>query len=100
MCNDKNLLDYILALCIIVQLGHMLLTTLAYTYKASREHEQKACASSIVGIFDVCGYVAQLKYTICDICRPCQSILSELKPVFHHLQHIHCAYNFLWCLDL
>ena len=73
----------------------MLSTTLAYTYEASREHEQKAHASSIVGMFDVCGYDAQLKYTICEICRPCQSILSILKPVFHHLRHIRCVYNLL-----
>ena len=53
-----------------------------------------------MGTVDVCGYDTQLKYTLCDTCRLCHSILSILKPVFHHHQHIHCAYNFLWCLDL
>ena len=28
------------------------------------------------------GYDGHLKYTICDSCRPCHSILSILKPVF------------------
>ena len=78
----------------------MLLTTFSYTYKASHEHEQKVHASSIMGMFNVCGCNVQLKHIVCDICRPCQLILSMLKPVFHHLRHIRCAYNFLWCLYL
>ena len=36
----------------------------------------------IVGTVDGRGYDGQLKYTICDACRPCHSILSILKPVF------------------
>ena len=53
-----------------------------------------------MGTVDGCGYNGQLKYNICDTCRLCHLILSILKPVFHHLWHIHCAHNFLWCLDL
>ena len=37
-----------------------------------------------MGTVDGRGYDDQLKYTIWDTCRPCHSILSTLKPVFHH----------------
>ena len=44
----------------------------------------------------------QLKYTICDVCRPCHSILSIIKPVSHQLRLIRCNYESLTdrCLDL
>ena len=46
------------------------------------------------------GYNNQLKYTICDACRLCHSILSILKPVYRQLQQIHCTYESLMSLDL
>ena len=46
-----------------------------------------------------CGYDGQQKYTICDTCRQCHSILSKLKPVFRRIWQIHCVYNSLRCLD-
>ena len=88
---------------IITQLGHnMLLMTFTCTYEANCVHEHKAqCQCSIhiciVGMVDGCGYDSQPKYTICDTCRPCHSILSILKPVFRWIQQIGCAYR---CLDL
>ena len=58
-------------------------------YEASRVHEAKAESTMscicIVGMVDGRGYDGQLKYTICDACRPCHSILSILKPVFRQL---------------
>ena len=53
-----------------------------------------------MGTVDGCGYEGQLKYTICDACRPSLSNLSMLKPVFHQNRHICCAYNSLRCLDV
>ena len=35
-----------------------------------------------MGTVDGCGYHGQLKYAICDVCRPYHSNLSILKPVF------------------
>ena len=35
-----------------------------------------------MGTADGCGYNGQQKYTTGDVCRPCHSILSVLKPVF------------------
>ena len=37
------------------------------------------------------GYDGQLKYTICDVCRPCHSILSILKPVYRQLRPTRCT---------
>ena len=37
---------------------------------------------------DGCGYDSQLKYTICEACRTCHSILSMLRPVFRQLRHL------------
>ena len=54
----------------------------------------------LVGTVNGCGYDGQLKYTICDICRPCHLILSILKPVFHQLQQICCTYESIRCLDV
>ena len=54
----------------------------------------------MVGTVDGCGYDSQLKYTICDACRPCHSIVSILEPVFHQLRQIHCTFNSLRCLDV
>ena len=53
-----------------------------------------------MGMVNGRGYDDQQKCTVCDICRPCHSILSTLKPVFRHIQQIRCAYNSLRCLDL
>ena len=86
------------ALCIIVQLGHMLSTILTYTYEASREHEQKAYATCIVGTVDVCGYDTQLKY--CDTCAVSLNSKHIEACIFRHHGHIRYIYNFLWCLDL
>ena len=60
-------------------------------YKASCAHEQKAHACIClckVGTVDRCGYNGQLKYTICDVYRPCHSILSILNRVFHQLRFV------------
>ena len=54
----------------------------------------------IVGTVDGRDYDGQLKYTICDTCRPYHSILSTLKPVSCQLRQIHCTYQSLRCLDL
>ena len=72
----------------------MLSTTFTYTYEGSCTY---IC---IVGTVNRPGYDSQLKQTICDACRPCHSILSILKPVYHQLQHIRCTYESLRCLDL
>ena len=53
-----------------------------------------------MGTVDGRGYDGQLKYTICDACRPCHSNLSTLKPVFRRNQHFRRAYNSLRCLDV
>ena len=60
----------------------MLLTTFTYTYEASGPgvHEQKAHAQCIMGMVDGCGYDGQLKYIICDTCRPCNLIPSIVMP--------------------
>ena len=73
--------------CFIVQLGHMLSMTVTYTRtRLSRVHEQKLHAYKyIVDMVDGCGYDGQLKYTICDACRPYHSISSILEPVFSQL---------------
>ena len=50
--------------------------TFTYTYEASpcsRVHEQKAHAYIMAGHVDRLGYDSQLKYNICDACRPCHS---------------------------
>ena len=39
-------------------------------------------ASCTMGRVDGYGYDSQYKCTVCDVCRPCHSILSVLKPVF------------------
>ena len=94
--------------CIIVQLaiGHMLSMTFTYVYEASRVHEQKAqwhVYAYIVGMVNGHGCDGQLKYTICDVCRPCHSILSILiqKLVYRQLQQsICCTYKWLRCLKI
>ena len=48
---------------------------------------------NIVGKLDGRGYDGQQKYTICDACKPCHSILSTLKPVFRRFRQIRRAYN-------
>ena len=89
---------------IIVQLGRMMPTTFTNTKPCSRVQEQKliTCIThSTAGTVDGCGYDGQLKCTTCDAYNKlCHSILSILKPVFCQIQHICCAYNSLWCLDL
>ena len=40
------------------------------------------CYSASVGIVDGRGYDGQQKDAICDVCGPCQRILSSVKPVF------------------
>ena len=59
-----------------LQLGHMLLTTFIYTDKASRANEHKIPHAFMHS--GVCGHNGQLKYAICDACRPCHLILSVL----------------------
>ena len=44
----------------------------------------------IVGMVYGRGCNGQLKYTICDACRPCHSILNILKPVYCQLWQIRC----------
>ena len=46
----------------------------------------------MVGMVDGCSYDSQLKYTVCDTCRPCHSILSVLKPVFRFFLHLIVLY--------
>ena len=53
-----------------------------------------------VGTVDRCGYVSQQKGTICDARGPCLSIWCTLKPVFHRIRLIHCAYKLFICLYL
>ena len=52
-----------------------------------------------MGTVDGCGYDSQLKYTICEACRPCHMILSILRPVFHQLRQICCTFESLRCLN-
>ena len=54
----------------------------------------------IVGMADGHGCDGQLKYTICDACRPWHSILSILKLVYRQLRQIRYTYESLGCLDL
>ena len=68
-------------------------------YEASHAHEQKiqCYAQLIVGTVDGGSYDGQLKYTICDACRPCHSILSVLK----HFRQISLQLSHVpRCLDL
>ena len=64
-------------ICILMQLGHMLLATFIYTYIRGQlcVHQHKAQALCRV---DGRGYDGQLKYTtdICDAHRLCHSILA------------------------
>ena len=62
------------------------------------------CIMHIVGTVDGCGYDSQLKYTICEACRPYHSILSILRPVFRHLDrfvviYIPTNFNTHDCID-
>ena len=52
-----------------------------------------------MGRVDGCGYNSQLKYTICEACRPCHSILSILRLVFHRLRQLCCTFKSLKCLN-
>jgi hypothetical protein len=67
-------------------------------------HEQKAywpgCIMHRVGSVDRCGYGGQQKGTTCHACGACPSIWSTLKPVFHWIRMIRCAYESLICLNL
>ena len=58
----------------------------------------EGCCILIVGTVEGCGYDGQPKYTICDPCRPCHSIRSKVRPVFHHIRQICRAYGSLKCL--
>ena len=52
----------------------------------------------IVGTVEGCGYDVHQKHTICDACRPCHSIRSTVRPVFHQIRQICCAYESLLLL--
>ena len=52
-----------------------------------------------MGTVDGCGYNSQLKYTICEACRPCHSILSILRPIFRGLRQIRCTFESLRYLN-
>ena len=82
---------------IIMQLRHMLVMTITYTYEASWEHEHILLHAFMHNVY---GYDDQHKCTICDTCRPCNSILNILKPAFHWNRQICCIYNSFRCLDL
>ena len=53
-----------------------------------------------MGTVKGCGYDGQQKCTICDACRLCHSIQSIVRPVFHQIQQIYCAYKLLRRLHL
>ena len=85
-------------ICIIVQLGHVVNVLHLHVRGQLCAWAESTCMC-ILGKVNWRGYGGQLKYTICDACRPCHSILSILKPVFRQLQQI-CTYESLRCLDL
>ena len=75
----------------------------SYSWLLSCVHEQKtqwACIMHWVGTVNRRGYVSQQKTTICDAHGPYPSTWRTLKPVFHRIWLIRCAYESLRRLHL
>ena len=88
--------------CILIfATGHnkiVLLATFTWPVVRMSTSMDKSCTCNM-GTVDGCGYDDQQKYTICDTCRQCHSILSILKPIFLWIRQICCIYNSLRYLD-